>query len=81
MISDPLDDARRWTASRHTHIRAFAVGRGVGERQYVQAEFASIEEARSAARRQGRDLVGRRPTIYALTPEGWALPVETVECE
>jgi hypothetical protein len=85
MSSDTLEDARVWAASRHTRICAFTVGRTTRDqhrdRHYGREEYGSVEEARVAARREGRDPFGRPPVVYALTPEGWALPLEAVECE
>jgi hypothetical protein len=74
-----LDEAREWAARRHTRLRGFAVVRFEWDGRYIHAEYQTLDAAQDAARAGGLSGIGRKPVIYALTPEGWAVEVEEVD--
>lgn len=73
--------AREWAITRHTTISAFAVCRAGPKGRRVESEYDTFEDALNAARRLGRNRLGRRPIIYALTPEGWGLELGEAESD
>jgi len=75
---EQLEFAVRWAASRNTRVIAFGVCRFAAKDCQVIGEFASLDEARDAARALGLGPLGRKPIIVALTPEGWACELEQV---
>jgi hypothetical protein len=73
--------ARAWAASRSTDIRAFVVCCNRIDESYIQGEHGSFEAACAAARRLGRDRLGRNPTVAVLTSEGWVRRIAVIEVD
>ena len=73
-----LEAARNWAAKRHTRISAFALFRAAPTGTYIEAEFGSLAEARSAARERAKSSAGQKLAICAVTPEGWVFRLEDV---
>lgn len=78
---DPAGVAREWATKLHTQVGSFAVCRLVSGRRYVQGEYPTLDEARNAAFRLGREVLGHRVVIFAVTPEGWALELERLDLD
>ena len=76
---DRFEEACRWAAARNTRLCCFAVVRREFEGRYVRAEYASIGQARDAALRGGLSRTGRKPKLYGITPEGWAVEIEEID--
>ncbi|MBV8538778.1 MAG: hypothetical protein JO128_24485 [Alphaproteobacteria bacterium] len=73
-----LEAARSWAAKRHTRISSFALFSTAGTGTYIEAEFGSLAEARSAAQTRTKAPGGHKVAICALTPEGWVFRLEDV---
>ncbi len=73
-----LEAARRWAATRHTRIASFGLVRSLPTGTYVEAEFPSLAEARSAAHDRARERGRQKLAICAITPEGWVFRLEDV---
>ena len=73
-----LEAARSWAAKRHTRISSFALFSTAPTGTYIEAEFGSLAEARTAARTRTNAAGGHRLAICALTPEGWVFRLEDV---
>src|ERR1700722_8651588 len=73
--------ARAWAASRSTDIRAFVVCCNRIDESYIQGEHGSFEASCAAARRLGRDRLGRNPTVAVLTSEGWVRRIAVIEID
>ncbi len=73
-----LEAARTWAAKRHTRISSFALFRAAPTGTYIEAEYGSLAEARSAAQKRAKGSGGQKLAICALTPEGWVFRLEDV---